>query len=750
MNKSITTVLLALVFVLAWAGDSFAIPNDVNGDGEVDVVDVQCVVLTVLGPGLPDCLANPEAADLNCSGATDVVDYQLMVLVVLAYPQPGVPAIQDADGNNIVDACEGQQTECGNGECEAGENCVNCEVDCDACGDWKPGDIIITEIMKDPKLVTDTMGEWFEIRNMTAQAIDLAGWTIKDNGGETHVINNGGPLPLGASSILVMGNNGNTNTNCGVNVAYVFTGFTLDNGDDEVILVAPDGTVIDEVWYNDNEFPDVAGRTLSLNPTSMNSVLNDDGSNWCVGTMMMQCQDWGTPGFMNLNCPAPAICGNGVVEQPTEQCDPPQAGVCDADCQFVATSICGNGVQEPGEGCDDGNLNNGDGCNDQCQKEGAQCGNNIVEPGEECDDGNFIDEDGCDMFCKLEAICGNSITEVGEQCDPPNPPFCSELCQFGYEDALCGDGVKHEDEMCDDGCMQGIPHVCEIGVDDGDNCNYECELEEDPWICGNGIEDPDEMCDDGNTENGDGCDDECKIEIIQPSCSPSPCCGDLMIDPGENCDDGNNDPGDGCDAECAVEFQPVCSPSPCCGDGNVDEGEECDDGNADGSDGCSAVCEAEASCSPSPCCGDHNVDPGEQCDDGNVELEDGCDADCQYEGGGKVGTVTGTISFSGNSTEADSLRIFMSPTPPPDFSSDMAPPTFMNPDFPKQYTYPNVIPGDYYVVAYFDADNDAKGPDDLGAGDMLGAYPTYAGAQLITVGEEETVAGIDFSLTTKP
>ena len=39
----------------------------------------------------------------------------------------------------------------------------------------------------------------------------------------------------------------------------------------------------------------------------------------------------------------------------------------------------------------------------------AMCGNGIVEPGEECDDGNLQDGDGCNRFCLLPAYKGSTL-----------------------------------------------------------------------------------------------------------------------------------------------------------------------------------------------------------------------------------------------------------------------------------------------------------------------------------------------------
>ena len=51
---------------------------------------------------------------------------------------------------------------------------------------------------------------------------------------------------------------------------------------------------------------------------------------------------------------------------------------------FPPIAICGNGVTEPGEHCDDANLVDGDGCDSNCTPTG--CGNGIVSAGEVCDD----------------------------------------------------------------------------------------------------------------------------------------------------------------------------------------------------------------------------------------------------------------------------------------------------------------------------------------------------------------------------
>ena len=61
-------------------------------------------------------------------------------------------------------------------------------------------------------------------------------------------------------------------------------------------------------------------------------------------------------------------------------------------------STCGDGVVFESESCDDGNLDNEDGCDERCVLE---CGNGVLNEGEECDDGNLNNEDGCFNSCQI-------------------------------------------------------------------------------------------------------------------------------------------------------------------------------------------------------------------------------------------------------------------------------------------------------------------------------------------------------------
>lgn len=65
--------------------------------------------------------------------------------------------------------------------------------------------------------------------------------------------------------------------------------------------------------------------------------------------------------------------------------------------------MCGNGIVQIGEECDDGNLKSNDGCSSLCKKEADApiCGDGIVNGSEECDDKNQFVSDGCSA-CKVD------------------------------------------------------------------------------------------------------------------------------------------------------------------------------------------------------------------------------------------------------------------------------------------------------------------------------------------------------------
>ena len=112
--------------------------------------------------------------------------------------------------------------------------------------------LVITEFLSDPD-GADTDGEWFELHNRGADAVDLNGWTIRSNssqGIETHVITASIIVPAGGFAVL--GNNTNTATNGGAAVDYSYgTAITLNNSNtDWIVIRSPADETVDSVAYS--------------------------------------------------------------------------------------------------------------------------------------------------------------------------------------------------------------------------------------------------------------------------------------------------------------------------------------------------------------------------------------------------------------------------------------------------------------------------------------------------------------------
>jgi cysteine-rich repeat protein len=156
-----------------------------------------------------------------------------------------------------------------------------------------------------------------------------------------------------------------------------------------------------------------------------------------------------------------------------------------------------------------------DGCAALPESHCTICGDGIPEAPETCDDGNNIINDGCEPSCQISPDCGDGAVQTGEQCDDANQVAndgCSATCQF----EICGDGIEQANEECDDG-----------NNDNTDACRSDCRDINGAPGCGDGLPDDGETCDDGNNVSGDGCSFDC---------SSTESCGNGKLDVNENCE----------------------------------------------------------------------------------------------------------------------------------------------------------------------------------------------------------------------
>ena len=240
----------------------------------------------------------------------------------------------------------------------------------------------------------------------------------------------------------------------------------------------------------------------------------------------------------DAQCQVESGCGDGVLD-PGEECDDDNAtsgdgctwncllefvcgdGICDAanvetcvKCPVDCCPFCGDGVldtwsegeEDPppyeDEACDDGNNDDGDGCNSGCVDEDGMptCGNSILESGEECDDGNTENHDSCSSTCTWEFQCGDQLCDVGN----------GETCRLCQEDCCpqCGDGSISPGEFCDGNDLGAL--TCEDFCYDGGtlSCAPWCGFDTSACtgtgpICGDSLAECSEQCDDTDLRGND-------------------------------------------------------------------------------------------------------------------------------------------------------------------------------------------------------------------------------------------------------
>ena len=288
------------------------------------------------------------------------------------------------------------------------------------------------------------------------------------------------------------------------------------------------------------------------------------------------------------------------------------------------SAICGDRLIRIGEQCDDGNVDNNDGCSSTCVREqgytcpctaeagfvcgttggiggacGSVCGDGGVIGFEECDDGRHclvsrgpdnLEGTGDDVLraCSTNGDCLQ--TDANAECRTRSADGCNAGCrtELGWECPTsggaclpeCGDFVIRGIEDCDDGrqCLNTNNNVrtpCATNAD--------CAAVPGDGLCA--------------TRSGDGCATDCTfepgyscpagLEVIGGECVAV--CGDGLVRGEETCDDGDTTSGDGCDSGCQAELGWTCpinvgvngaggNCSPTCADGLIRGNETCDEG----------------------------------------------------------------------------------------------------------------------------------------------------------------------------
>tara|TARA_B110000914_G_C15475840_1_gene453058 strand:- start:775 stop:1587 length:813 start_codon:yes stop_codon:yes gene_type:complete len=153
--------------------------------------------------------------------------------------------------------------------------------------------VVITEIMINPASVSDSYGEWFELVNVSENSIDLNGWIIKDGQDNQHIIDNSeNSFLILSGEYIVLSRNSDSSSNGGLISDYVYSGISLSNSEDALILIDNQNAIIDEVNYN-SSWGISSGASIEVHDITTN---NNNRINWYEAESVYGAGDLGTPG----------------------------------------------------------------------------------------------------------------------------------------------------------------------------------------------------------------------------------------------------------------------------------------------------------------------------------------------------------------------------------------------------------------------------------------------------------------------
>jgi cysteine-rich repeat protein len=259
---------------------------------------------------------------------------------------------------------------------------------------------------------------------------------------------------------------------------------------------------------------------------------------------------------------------------------------------------------DPAQQCEDNSSCEGPPGGETCQP--PVCGDGVIEGVEECDDANTMDGDGCSSACIVEVTLES---EPNNTFATANGPFTPDTGLIGAAIGMIGDQdffainlpatadlrIETFDPSGPNTCAGGVDTVIELLAPDGatsiitrdqggvNNCSrINSTLAADaaarhlaPGIYFVRVEDYlnngiiagytlyvtyNALCGDGVVEGAEECEPG-GATPCQATCDRVQVCGDGFLDAPEACDDSNMTNGDGCSSTCALEPQAESEPN---------------------------------------------------------------------------------------------------------------------------------------------------------------------------------------------
>jgi cysteine-rich repeat protein len=237
----------------------------------------------------------------------------------------------------------------------------------------------------------------------------------------------------------------------------------------------------------------------------------------------------------------------------------------------ITLPVCGDGVLEGRETCEDGNTAPGDGCDAACQRE-LICGDGYLMAPEECEDGNTAPGDGCSATCSWEVKESepNGSAAAASGPFPPGTRVHAAISPIGDQDYL----------------SFVVPTTSDVRIETFDGTGTSsCGLNTDTVIALVAADGATVLA----TDDDDG---PATCSRIEPAVDP----GARQLAPGTYYVQVNDYLNNGT----ILGYTALVTFTAACGDGVTEGSEACDDGNAAGGDCCSAACQLEPDCEIEP------------------------------------------------------------------------------------------------------------------------------------------------------
>jgi len=339
--------------------------------------------------------------------------------------------------------------------------------------------LVLNELMVNPVVVLDSLGEWVELYNAGPTVLDLSGYALDGGEGELCLLFPEASFTLAPGGYVTVSRYSDSSGNGGVDVDFACgLDLSLENSVDSLSLLDADGNTVDSLAWDPELLPS-PGSTLARHSPYLPSGVS---SSWQSGAAPYgEGANLGTPGAANIDLgplASPPLCDDGKT--------------CTFDiCSLESPNICGHAEMTycclTDAACDDGNA-----CTiDSCMSDGI-C---LHDPLQDCcnDDSVCADEDDCTIDVCINHVCRHGPKFIGEvccsddtDCESTNPcvlGYCEEsTCTFFDVEDCCGaDWQCHDWNPCTEDLCDPQAHVCQYADVPGCCLNAEmCEAAKPP------------------------------------------------------------------------------------------------------------------------------------------------------------------------------------------------------------------------------------------------------------------------------